>query len=240
MSDSKQVLEVVFDVPIECSFRRQGTMNQLPTYPVPPLTTLRGVIYSAFARPSLLNQESHHYRHIDKEEFESEYNYRKQFEENTRIGIIVEDRGLIDTDLRTRQKKTRSETDEKAFLTYVAEEETILSPTYRVFISSDDQSLLQDISDALEKPERPLYLGRSDDIVDVKVEGIKSSSYIESQTEFDSVIVPESPNESFLLPIEMETVSRSANPAKLQLVGFGGSVDSYYQTEDGKEFVFID
>jgi len=43
----------------------------------------------------------------------------------------------------------------------------LVNPAYTIYLGSDKQ-LLEEIEDALQNPSRPLYLGQSDDVVDVK------------------------------------------------------------------------
>jgi len=47
----------------------------------------------------------------------------------------------------------------------------LVSPAYTIYLGGDEQ-LLEEIRNALRNPTRPLYLGQSDDVVDVKVSSV--------------------------------------------------------------------
>jgi CRISPR-associated protein Cas5h len=47
----------------------------------------------------------------------------------------------------------------------------LVNPAYTIYLGGDEQ-LLEGIKDALQNPSRPLYLGQSDDVVDVKVSSV--------------------------------------------------------------------
>jgi CRISPR-associated protein Cas5h len=45
----------------------------------------------------------------------------------------------------------------------------LVRPTFRLFVASEDNDTVIEIVEALRHPNRPLYLGQSDDMVIVKV-----------------------------------------------------------------------
>jgi CRISPR-associated protein Cas5 subtype I-B len=233
MSDGEVevALRATLDVPFECSFRKAGSMNSLPTYKAPPVPTIQGLIYSAMGRPSLIP-------HSYKGKMEKEEKFREEVQEECRFGIKILESGVTHEGLRQRHKTAKNKHD-KQYKTHVANGETLISPQYRVYVGGD-ADLVKKMSSALEDPERLLYLGRSDDLVDIRDIDVLEIERKEEEKELDCV-VPNATGEPSLLPVEPDKRDgRSTKPAKLKTVSVdGGEVDSYYQFGDGEEFVFI-
>lgn len=92
-----RVLRYDLNVPAECSFRKAGSVNGLPTYQVPPLTTIRGMLYNALGRPSLLQQYHYTSRTQPKEQVDAECDFRAEFEDRTSIGLRIIEPGIDQT-----------------------------------------------------------------------------------------------------------------------------------------------
>jgi CRISPR-associated protein Cas5 subtype I-B len=62
---------------------------------------------------------------------------------------------------------------EKMWMRTQVRRQKIINPTYTIFLKSDDtdEYSLKNISHALMNPKRPLYLGESDDLVIIQIEG---------------------------------------------------------------------
>lgn len=223
---SEKVIRVELDVPHECAFYKADSFNRLSTYPMPPVTTIRGLIYAALGRPSLLNQDRKPYR-ISKDIVDKEREFRENFQEKTDISVQIKDRGIIDSNLRTRMKLGRSDDDNK-YKTYVAQSETILYPTYIAYIKSDDSELFESIYDALKNPERPLYLGRSDDIVDIK--SITKHNYKQSTTPSEVKIYTKGAGgeNMVMLPIKSDFKSTySTKPSQSKLISEKSNIECF-------------
>lgn len=241
---SQAVVAATFDVPVECTFTNAGAMNDLPSYPIPPVTTIRGLLYAAWGRPSLLGQGASRGRTMAKEAVESEQSFREDFEAETAIGIRVCDDGMSKRDLRTRKKVARSSED-KQYISYPVEEETLLFPTYRIYITGEEERCTA-IAAALRAPERLLYLGRSDNLVDIR--DVTETRLVQHDDEqfLTDVIVPNGDGDDpVMLPVRTERIgSYSARPAEVQFVTHGGTVETYYTLDeasvDDTPFVFID
>lgn len=238
---NNQVLRVAVDIPIESAFRKSDSFNSLQTYPVPPVTTVRGMIYASMGRPSLLNQHSKPYT-PSKSVIDEEREFRTMFEQKTQIGIKVCDSGVTKTDLRNRMKVGRSD-DEAQYKTYVAQEETILNPKYKLYIGCADVGLFKDIKNSLENPERLLYLGRSDDIVCIS--DISTHTYTsEELPNEERILAPKSNGkEPFLLPVKSDfKATYTTKPSKSRIVSFSGNIKAKKIELDGKSeyFEFID
>jgi len=231
------VVRATLDVPFECAFTKASSMNTLPTYEIPPVTTLQGLLYAALGRPSLLLQGGRQ-RTLDKSTFDAEREFRDRVQEKCRFGIRILESGTEHTDLRNRHKKARTE-DEYEFGTYVANVESLIGPTYRMYVSGPD-SLLDAFADALEDPERLLYLGRSDDFVDIHDVDRTTAERIEEEATVDCAI-PGAGENPTMLPVKADTkVGRQKQPSEVKTVAAnGGDVEGFYQTTDGERIVFI-
>lgn len=225
------LLRATLDVPFECAFTRAGTMNSLPTYRAPPIPTLQGLIYAALGRPSLLSVGRHS---ADK----PEEAFRERVREKCRFGVRICEDGVQQTSLRQRHKASRG--DGKAYITYVAQTETLLSPTFRMYVGGP-VSLVETFADALCDPERLLYLGRSDDLVEIRDVDVCEAERVSESATLDCVIPGTGDGDPSLLPVEPDhRDGRMQQPARVKTVSLdGGEVDSYYETPDGERVVFL-
>lgn len=226
------LLRATLDVPFECAFTRAGTMNSLPTYRAPPIPTLQGLIYAALGRPSLLSVGRHS---ADK----TEEAFRERVREKCRFGVRICKDGIQQTSLRQRHKASRPER-EKAYNTYVAQTETLISPTFRMYVSGPI-ALVETFADALRDPERLLYLGRSDDLVEMQDVDVCKAERVDESANLDCVIPGTGDGDPSLLPVEPDQRDgRTQQPARVKTVSLdGGEVESYYETTDGEQVVFL-
>lgn len=237
----KRIIRLEADIPIECAYRKSDSFNALQTYPVPPVTTVRGMIYAAMGRPSLLNQHSKPYT-PSKDIIDEEREFRDMFEKSTKIAIKAKSRGKTKTDLRNRMKVGRSG-DDAQYKTYVAQEETIIKPKYLIYVECGDEDLFEDIKNSLEDPERLLYLGRSDDIVCLM--DVSEKLYEESEVpdEHKILIPEETGDEPFLLPVRSDFKGTyTTRPAESKIVSWASPNRSKMVQVDGEKeyFEFID
>jgi CRISPR-associated Cas5-like protein len=232
---SDRALRATLDVPVECAFTKAGAMNGLPTYEVPPVPTLQGLLYAALGRPSLLQVRG---GGPDNDVRDREERFRDRVADECSFGIRVLESGTDHTSLRKRHKASRSGAD-TAFITYVARMETLISPTYRMYVGGPDD-LLESFQEALQDPERLLYLGRSDDLVDVRDVDLISVQRMADETTLDCV-TPGPGADVTLLPVEPDYRSGlTTQPARVETVSAtGGQVDGYYETSDGERFVYL-
>lgn len=137
----KAILKATLEVPFWCSFRIPTAVNVHTTYPVPPITTVYGLLAAAMGWPS----DDH--SHSDK----------------IKIGIVLTKPGeriegfnkIIKLDSRNRGMRT------------LVMRQKLVQPTYQIVVKGNS-SLIAQISNALIKPYFPLCLGESDDVVEVK------------------------------------------------------------------------
>lgn len=231
------VLRATLDVPFECAFGKAASMNSRPTYELPPVTTLQGMLYAALGRPSLLLQGGRG-RTLDKDSFDEEREFRAHVQDECKFGIRIVDAGDDFTGLRKLHKKARNN-NKREFLTYVTNVETLISPTYRMYVTGPE-SLLNEFHEALEDPERLLYLGRSDDLVDIRDVDLVTAEQVEQRTNIECAVPGEGDNPT-MLPVEADTkVGRQKKPSRVKTIAaHGGEVDSYYKAPDDERFVFL-
>lgn len=213
-------------------------MNGLPTYRVPPVPTIQGLLYAALGRPSLL--EPIQYGGPPTDVRNQEGTFRERVQTNCYFGLRVLNSGIKQTSLRNRHKASKSDND-APFGTYVAQTETLMAPTYRMYVGGPED-LLTTFAAALQDPERLLYLGRSDDIVDIRDVAVSDIAYRDSEAALDCVIPgPGDGSDPTLLPVEPDHRSgRRRNPARVETVSVnGGTVEGYFETPDGEQFVYL-
>jgi CRISPR-associated Cas5-like protein len=238
------LLRIKLDVPVECRFTKADTFNGLPTYPIPPVTTVRGVCYAALNRPSLLNQDSKPYT-PNKETIDTEREFRQMFEQTTRVSVQspINPNNNTQTDLRKRMKVSRSD-DKKTYKTYVAQEQSLISPEFIAYMEFTDESLKNSVKSALNNPQRLLYLGHSDDLVDISVSEEKYTSVDKCQDQIYAPINNESEVQNpILLPIKSDYKGTySTRPAQSRLIGIQDSIEANKITYNGEDefFVFFD
>lgn len=140
---------LIFD--LECPyfgcFRHPTSTSLILSYPVPPYTTIRGLLANALG--------------LARNDF--------SLQDKLAIGI----RPLLwEQANRELCKILKLKEFEKpriiSFPSSPMFKYFLVKPTYRIYLSGE-KGLLQELKEALENPARPLYLGQSDDLVDVKV-----------------------------------------------------------------------
>ena len=140
--------------PFWTSFRNPSTVNVHVTYPFPPLTTLYGMLNAARGMPQDW--------HDDRDEWQ--------------ISLVVERSGqLIETFSKIlkiyEEKRGKAEVAEDRYGKAVFDRTTVMRQKmigvhYTVYLKSVETQLIQ-AQRALLSPQWPLYLGESDDLVDV-------------------------------------------------------------------------
>ena len=140
--------------PFWTSFRNPSTVNVHITYPFPPPTTLYGMLNAARGMPQDW--------HDDRDEWQ--------------ISLVVESSGkIVETFSKIlklyEEKRNKSEVAEDRYGKAVFDRTTVMRQKmigvhYTVYLKSVETQLIQ-AQRALLSPQWPLYLGESDDLVDV-------------------------------------------------------------------------
>jgi CRISPR-associated protein Cas5h len=130
-----------------CCFRQPTSTSVILTYPVPPFTTVRGLLECALG----LSRDSYFLQDKIKIGIEP----RGQPERITELSKILK--------MVTRQKERTflgSFPSAPMFRTF------LVNPQYRIYVAGEDE-LIEEIARKLQDPERVCYLGQSDDMVDI-------------------------------------------------------------------------
>ncbi len=129
------------------TFRKPTTTSVILTYLIPPYTTIRGMISNALGLPrdDLKTQDW----------FKIGIKPVNFVERCREIAKILKLKG-------TDQKYVRTFPSSPMF------REFLIEPKYEIFLVGDDE-IIKEVFWALLDPKRPLYLGSSDDLVDIKV-----------------------------------------------------------------------
>jgi CRISPR-associated protein Cas5h len=129
------------------SFRKPTTTAVALTYTIPPFTTLRGLIANALGLP--------------RDSFE--------VQEWFKIGIKPEGYPQRNREMAKLLKFIKRDKEThylRAFPSSPMHKEFLVSPQYKVYLIGEKSKITQTYK-ALRDPQRPLYLGTSDDLIDI-------------------------------------------------------------------------
>lgn len=183
-----QILQADLIVPGWCSFRVPHGTNVHPTFSVPPPSTLYGLVANALG----LAQDDVSYR--------AKMNF----------GVQILAKGeLVET--YTQWMKWNPHKNQYRML---VTKQKLLFPAYRMFVTAE-KTLLHWMEEKLNSPERILYLGESDDVVELK--NIEVQEWQEgSSTSIQTIIpvdvvdqqIPMNEFEQVYLPVRYEQTGR--------------------------------
>ena len=139
----EQILTFRLICPFWASFRNPGTVNVHVTYPFPPPTTLYGMLNAARGRPQDWN--------ADRDDWQ--------------IAIVVESEGILVETFSKVKKAARGE-EEGLFGRTTIIRQKLIGVSYTIYLKAC-WDLLIEAQNAVMDPCWPLYLGESDDAVDV-------------------------------------------------------------------------
>lgn len=136
-------LSFFLETPFFACFRKPTTTSTIISYPIPPFTTVRGLLASCLGwvpRDSLFLQGK----------IVIGIKTARTVELTSEFAKILKGIGREDTPFR------------RYFPSSPMSRQFIVSPVYQVFVSGDED-ILNDLASNLEDPQRPPYLGQSDD-----------------------------------------------------------------------------
>ncbi len=139
----EQILTFTLVCPFWASFRNPATVNVHITYPFPPPPTLYGMLNAARGRPQDWN--------ADRDDWQ--------------IAIVIESEGTL-VETFSKVKKAARQEEEGLFGRTTLIRQKLIGVSYAVYLRAS-QDLLIEAQRALADPYWPLYLGESDDAVDV-------------------------------------------------------------------------
>jgi len=135
-------------------FRKPMTTSAIITYSVPPFTTIRGLVANALGLPAFpLCKEKH-----------------IELQEKISIGLLplrLSDPSAELTKVLKLKAKGKKRYFERLFPSSPMFKEFLVNPKYRVFIVGEEP-LISKLYKKILNSERPLYLGKSDDFVDIQ------------------------------------------------------------------------
>ncbi|UOF92503.1 CRISPR-associated protein Cas5 [Fodinisporobacter ferrooxydans] len=151
-------------VPYECGFRKETAVNTHPTYPLPPFTAWTGLIANAlgFAQDVPL-----------------------PWEIQLAQGILQQ--GSMHQSLTLIHKRAHPSETRYLYQSTLVSKERIYYPAYEVMVYTPDTQGFTDIVECISDPKRPLYLGASDDLVEIYDIKIDSAIPVKSST-FHSIV----------------------------------------------------
>ena len=131
--------------PFWASFRQPQAVNVHVTYPIPPPSTLYGMLNAARGKPQDWNADR----------------------DNWQISLIVESkRKHIETFSKIFKLARGDSGEEGRFSRTILMRQKLMKVHYTIYLKTDE-SLLVEAQQALYTPHWPLYLGESDDVVDI-------------------------------------------------------------------------
>lgn len=134
-------------------FRKPTSTSTILTYPLPPFTTIRGFLANALG----WDQDSYYLELRDG---------ARNLLYDLRIGIEVIDPVETSAELAKVLKLIPRTTGyQRSFPSAPMHREFLVKPRYRIYLAAED-SVIEEIAAALGNPQRPLYLGQSDDMLD--------------------------------------------------------------------------
>jgi CRISPR-associated protein Cas5h len=135
-----------------CCFRKPLTTSTILTYNVPPFTTLRGILSNAMGkvRDDLSLQD----RILIGVQTHRNYDYTTELARQ--LKMIPRGKAPL----------------RRVFPSSPMRREFLIKPSYTVYVllsstSDNENNVIEDIKLSLDSPKRPLYLGQSDDFVDI-------------------------------------------------------------------------
>lgn len=144
------------EMPYFACFRKPASTSVIITYPVPPFTTVIGMIANALgiSRPNYLDAVQH-LQNILWLNLRPLAAVQRPSREMAKILKLV--------------GKEKEQWPPTSFPSSPMHKYFLLQPSYRFFVASEKSEAINEIVNALRCPKRPLYLGQSDDMVIVKV-----------------------------------------------------------------------
>ena len=140
-----KILTFELIAPFWVSFRNPSTINVHITYPFPPLTTIYGLLNAARGKPQDW--------HDDRQDWQ--------------ISLAVSSKGeLVETYSKIMKIARTDSGSQNIFDPTPIIRQKLVGASYCVYLKAEED-LLVEAKQALDDPFWPLYLGESDDAVDV-------------------------------------------------------------------------
>ncbi len=139
-------LKLRVDCPYFTTFREPTSTSLILSYHIPPYTTIRGMISNALGLPR------------------DDLRVQEWF----KIGMKPLNFEKCREMAKVLKLKGTGRSYQRTFPSSPMFREFLVEPSYEIFLVGEDERI-KEVHSALLSPERPLYLGGSDDLVDVEV-----------------------------------------------------------------------
>jgi len=139
-------LKFRLECPYFASFRHPTSTSLILTYSIPPYTTIRGLVSNALGLPR------------------DDLRVQDWFKIGTKLICYEKSREMA----KILKLKGTGKSYQRTFPSSPMFREFLVQPVYDIYLAGDEEKINQ-VYQALKNPERPLYLGTSDDLVDVEV-----------------------------------------------------------------------
>jgi CRISPR-associated protein Cas5h len=144
------------EMPYFACFRKPTSTSLMLTYPVPPFTTVVGMIANALGVPRPAY-------------FEGIAKLQELLWLNLRPLLPLSRPSREMAKILKLVGEVREQRQPTSFPSSPMHKYFLVRPSFRFFVASEDGDVINEIVDVLRHPKRPLYLGQSDDMVVVKV-----------------------------------------------------------------------
>ncbi len=150
MAEAGKLYGVVFDLecPYFACFRHPTSTSVILTYPIPPFTTIRGMLSNALG---LLRND---------------FSLQDQLQIGIQVLTRIEQTRELAKILKLLSKETDIRSTRSSFPSSPMYRYFLVRPAYRIYLGGE-LDLLNHLVQALNSPKRPLYLGQSDDMVTI-------------------------------------------------------------------------
>ena len=238
----ERVVRATLDVPFTCKFTYRDGMNLKPTYPVPPVTTLKGLTHAALEHPSRLQLNVQ-----DDDAYDEATDRQTQFNKLTRWGICIEDGRDEELVPKSEHLTKRFKGQGGEYISQPVTEEVLIEPTFTMYLGAPEP-LAAEGAAVFRDPPYPLTLGDSDSPVDIHGIELCEPSIIQEQGEVECVVPGvQDTEQACVLPMDPEPQPewprRNPIPAPAEPVTVtGGRVEGWIEIESAvgvERFVFI-
>ena len=137
-------------------FRKPATTSVIITYPIPPFTTIIGLVANALGIPRQCYFEGISWL---QEKLKLNIRPLKSLERPTRE--LIKMLKLVGQE---RKESHPVFSPSSPMFKYI-----LVQPSFRVYLASEEKIFIEEVRNALKNPHRPLYLGQSDDMADISI-----------------------------------------------------------------------
>lgn len=223
----KEILTADLEVTGWCSFRIPHSINTHLTYPAPPPTTLYGLVANALGMA------------------QDDYSLASKLHFGVRI--------LKDSEVIESYTHWQKWNPSKSSMYSLVMKQKIIQPAFRMYLASDDDELLQQIEQALKDPARLLYLGESDDLVEInsvqhQTVHLTQSTRLHSSIPFHILEENEPVNSGVSMvkwPLQFQQQQRNSFSVQYELVYLGQEIEvktpiPCWQLADTGEYIILE